>query len=818
MENRSTFTQIKSFILVACLGLSAASYAGAPAGYFTLQNNQLTISGGSGSSFSTQTATISADGVVTTIANVPSTNGVGIPSFAFTLVPNGVIPDGSYDFRVGVTIDDNANARRMEAKIDKLTLTVAGSTVTGTIPAAGNNLRVLGRDGGNTLQVDLTTPNNQQSGPITVSGGTVSFNASTLIDRIRSSTTTAFDTYILKEFDQPATYTYHIAVSQLSGGPATLQFGTTQPAFTALKQVGVDVSAPATFELLSSAFATDFNPAYFVKGQFNVVYIAPSSSGGGGGGTSTAVTQGTASLEQELASIPAIVAGTPPSADTVSKIETAVSNASNVAAQAAAAAAAGTLTPSQAIATLLQSNKAVELAGQAKQAGANSSTSTSTSVLTNIANVFSGLSTSGTTLTDNEKTQLAAEAKKAIDNAKALIKEGEGGTTQAELIALVDAGAQLLNNISKLNSNTVPDDVLSSVNALSSNAINNSLQGNSAAGNIDRNDPVAVRNFLQTNPAAKSTAVANTPKAEPSLKFTITFALRTLEQSCQSVDSQFLEAVKQQVRNASGSINSVIEVTTNCANLGQSQAIVLGGNVLNATSTPTISVAADGRFTYATSTDKYIGRSVIRLVPDSIPTGTSALPNGKTLLVQAGIATEVSPTALDEASFGAAVSSAGFQLSYNDNGSIAIDLGNNETFSGAFAYDNLGTATSCGALTFTAPTGSPTDADYAFIANCADGVKQRITPFANTDAFYTTLANEGINATTDRNTGIVTIPNIGNFKPSFFVTPLSLNDTAYYNATKNADGIAFRALDANGDGKTDYEIISATGVQTMYGL
>ena len=104
------------------------------------------------------------------------------------------------------------------------------------------------------------------------------------------------------------------------------------------------------------------------------------------------------------------------------------------------------------------------------------------------------------------------------------------------------------------------------------------------------------------------------------------------------------------------------------------------------------------------------------------------------------------------------------------------------------------------------------------MVNCADGAKQRITPFTNASGFYTTLANAGMNASTDRNTGIVTIANIGNFKPSFFVTALSSNDAAYYEATKNIDGIAFRATDANADGKTDYEIISAKGVQLMYGL
>jgi len=112
----------------------------------TLQNNQLQISAGSGTTFSSQTPTIGSDGVVATISNVPTTNGVGIPSFAFTILPTGV-NDGTFDFRVGVVfVDANIPNRRMEAEIGQLRLTVTGGVITGTIPGS-QTLRVLGRNG-----------------------------------------------------------------------------------------------------------------------------------------------------------------------------------------------------------------------------------------------------------------------------------------------------------------------------------------------------------------------------------------------------------------------------------------------------------------------------------------------------------------------------------------------------------------------------------------------------------------------------------------------------------------------------------------------
>ena len=549
-----------------------------------------------------------------------------------------------------------------------------------------------------------------------------------------------------------------------------------------------------------------------MKGEFNVVF----SSGNSGGGSTTTVTQGTSNLNNEVDSIPTITAGTPPSAAVVAQVDTAVNNAASLAAQASASAAAGTLSAGDAVSLLTAVNKTVAVASQAKQAGSTSGTSTAVSALTNIASIFDGLSKNPTAVTSAQRALLATEAQKAIDNAKGLIKTGgTGATTQGELIALVDAGAKLLEKVTLLNNNQVPSDVITAIKGLSTSAIKNSLQGELAGSAIDTDNPVAVRNFLQTNAGAMSKAVEQSVKVSFNSSFTLDVSSVTA--TCAEFNSGLQTSIVAAFAATLSLDPSRVAVSSDCPT-EISSALKAGGNLFAATESPDIAIDSAGRLTYTNGTEKYIGKSIVRFVPEEIPEGVSRLPNGKTLSVRFGVATEVAPAAFDEASFSAAVSGAGFTLSYKDNGSIAIVLNNNETFSGAFAYDNLGTTTSCGAVSFTAPTGSPTDADYAFIANCADGATQRITPFANTDAFYTTLANAGISASTDRNTGIVTIPAVGSFKPSFFVTPLSVNDAAYYNANKNTDGIAFRAKDANGDGKTDYDMISATGVQTMYGL
>src|SRR5690606_24745612 len=132
---------------------------------------------------------------------------------------------------------------------------------------------------------------------------------------------------------------------------------------------------------------------------------------------------------------------------------------------------------------------------------------------------------------------------------------------------------------------------------------------------------------------------------------------------------------------------------------------------------------------------------------------------------------------------------------------ISIDLRNGERFSGVFAYDNLdGQSTdACGAISIVDPIGNPASAGYAFGVNCANGVEQHVAPYIDNIAFYDTLLAEGFEATTDRSTGIITIAGVGRFKPSFFTLPLSSADATYRSNNALANGIAVRALDANGD-------------------
>ena len=72
------------------------------------------------------------------------------------------------------------------------------------------------------------------------------------------------------------------------------------------------------------------------------------------------------------------------------------------------------------------------------------------------------------------------------------------------------------------------------------------------------------------------------------------------------------------------------------------------------------------------------------------------------------------------------------------------------------------------------------------------------------------------NISTNLETGVITIDGF-QFKPDYFLTPLSSEDSVYLTLN-GIQGVAFRATDANDDGRTDYEVITESGVQVFYSL
>ena len=232
--------------------------------------------------------------------------------------------------------------------------------------------------------------------------------------------------------------------------------------------------------------------------------------------------------------------------------------------------------------------------------------------------------------------------------------------------------------------------------------------------------------------------------------------------------------------------------------------------------------AVTGAITISVPGETYAGMVLaVRTVPASVPNGLRLRTDGRFTLVSDGTAMDIAATAFSVGGFIEVAETAGFGFTQNDNASFSLDLGSDQTFVGAFAYDNLADAdidSACGTISVTNPEGLLNSASYAFGINCANGVTQKVVPFAAESNFLPSLRAAGMTATADRSTGVISVNGVELLKPGFFTAAPTTDELTYHAANTDSLGIAMQILDINDDGVDDYKVISATTVQIMYGV
>lgn len=786
-------SSIVQFTLVTFLCLLTSI---AQAQNIIVQNNELTLTGGSGANLATQALTISEAGLVGTFTDLLSTGGFGIPGFNFTLAPDSVA-DGQYHYRVGVTIDDDASHRRLEAKIEDLVLTVNGSTFTGSIPAASNpnGLYLLGRDSDNVYQLLIKVANDQTSGPFSVSGANISFNSATLIDRIKSASNRSFEINILNGFNQTASYSYRIAVQQTSTtapGNPTLQIGTTQSSFVALPKVvsgtasGNDVQSSTAFELSSGELSSDFPSAFSISGRFKVnIYDISADSN---------------SLTSEIANISLPSTGEV-SADTKLALYAAMSKAVTLLTNTEKEVKAGNLQTDAALSAIAAVNSALAKVTSANISSAGngvSPSSTSIGAVANIAKVIAALPSTSSALTTSQKDQISTLVTSTVSHVANVLKEG---ISRSSVNGLVTVTSQLVTN-TLITTGDLQQEVTDQLKAMGNKAgtVYVAALPTGAFGAGDITSLEGIKALADTSPTVKD----NVLKASPTIA------------SGNTTDNSFTTGIKT---SKAGEIAGALALLVIVAE-DSPAAIESGGNLLNVNQAITSEFVPDSMFVNLRSGNEIYAAQLdtVRVASDLLSDGASFLPNGQQLAVKDGIAIEIGGAPVNNTLFTEALTNAGYTLDYVVGGNFSIGLPNNERFSGTFPLQKVSASGECTSVSFTTGTGAVNVASYAFEMLCNNGVTQRILPVVLDQAFYTTVADAGIEASTDKKTGIVTIPGVGSFKPSFFVMPHTAADTIDYNASKNAEGIGFRASDKNSDGKVDYEILSSDGVQVLYSL
>ena len=211
----------------------------------------------------------------------------------------------------------------------------------------------------------------------------------------------------------------------------------------------------------------------------------------------------------------------------------------------------------------------------------------------------------------------------------------------------------------------------------------------------------------------------------------------------------------------------------------------------------------------------------VKAVPDGVSASLDMLSDGRVVIVtEEGLALEVAPTASDLVSFAYGVEEASFPLTLRDDGSFELSLAGEDKFTGSFTYEDAtsNSTEACGDVTFAADSTEVNAPSYAFTMTCENGDSQRIVPFVADSNFYESVDDANITVMTDRNTGIITVTGIGQFKPSFFSTSPSDAEAVFQAQNADINGIAYMPVDANGDGKMDYKIVSETRVQVMYAI
>ncbi len=479
---------------------------------------------------------------------------------------------------------------------------------------------------------------------------------------------------------------------------------------------------------------------------------------------------------------------------------------------------AKTLAPASVLSTLVTATAVLEKAGMATQTSGATAQAENASVSTidNIAKVLDALSVSSTPLSIAQKEQVSTLATNTVVSASNLITEN---TSPTAVLRVVNVTSELLKSTNSTTGEIKQEmvDKLKTLGQSAARALVSSLPP-SITGADFTVSVESIRTLVNSSPTAKASVIKGTPN---------------LLGSSDVPTAQISEGTKRlpSQRNALSPISPVaFSLVSKVFNFGTGFSSNLNWADLDANGTNKSVESLEGNISVVSVPDtsfievragkeKYIGLlESVRIVPDLVPEGVSYLPNGQVLVVSGGYALEIGGAPANNASFTQAITKAGYELNYLQGGNISISLSNSQRFAGSFAFENLEASGTCSSVTFTAPAGTNTSADYAFEMVCNNGVKQRITPAIEDPAFYTTASAAGIETSTNKDTGIVTLAGVGQFKPSYFVNSLSEADTTYLNVTKNSEGIAFRVKDANGDGKMDYEVISSSGVQILFGL
>lgn len=765
MKNKPSSQKRLAQAVIATMMIGWGAHASA--NDFALVNNGLTISVGNDiiatATLTNTGAGATASGILTTTSlpqvTVNSSNlSSGIPTFSFNLTLPAGAAAGSHTFRVGLVIIDEADPtnRRFEAYINNLVLNVAaGGAVTGTIGA--QDMFVAAKKGTATFNAAIN--NATANGPVSVNGSSITLSGSQAVSELRSRNNAVINS-VLNDFALNGTFTFRVIVEQVSksGPPADARLALASG--TALTAI----NGGTLYTLLGSPFGTS---SFAIQGRFQAV-------------------------------------------------------------------AAAVVTPPAAVPAATVTNTTASANDFAQQIAAGNTTAAATALASAASNIGS-IATSvqgGAALTQVQVTAVQGAVATVLDNTTALLTAA--GSNSATFTSAVNSVIQILDDI-KTARVPATDTLVEKVQSVAVAVVGALIQNNLAALGLQSGaSQDQIRSALAANNAILDTILDSALPIPPFVVESQAVVNARVEASLPGGAPASLAAKLGQV--ISGTLLAPDSFRAGGVSIGQLLRLLFTGATtslsINDQRNGTISAATVGEVGIVSDSassvvkitlpsESYAGMiSSVKAVAAGVPPGITFRRDGSALIVTSAVAIELSPISLDLIRFAAAVESSGYGFNVRSDGSLSFDLGQGNRFGGVFAYDNLTgkDLSTCGTLSIVNPTGAETSPQYAFGVNCSSGIQQRVVPYIENENFFASLDANKIPYSVDRNTGVITSQGNGRFKPSFFVSPRTAAEVTYHTANKNAQGIAFQALDVNGDGRMDFKVISLTGTQVLFGV
>ncbi len=783
-----------------------------------IASNSVTVSN-QGGSFTATALSVNGEGNVASVSGIPTSGPLDFPTFSFDMV-NNAVPAGVYTFTAGFAIDHAASSRRLEISVPGITLNINGDTLTGSV--SNPSITLIGRSGDGSVTVKKTGVN--VVGTMSITDSTFKFDADDMLQEIKDEGGILGD--VINTIDVAnQTYNYTFVLKQTGG--SAVQFGISPGAsFDAFP------TSTADFILNSNDLQATFTGGYKLNGAltFGTATSGGGDTGGdtGGGGTTTTPDEEVQDVADTVNNIDVPTTGTVDDS-TVNQVNDALTNTTTLGDSIESGLTAGTTSVSTTLDYLNTTSTAIDKAGTTNttnttSGGTTVSTTTVTTSVDKITSVIKTLS-STTTLSEDQKTTLTNTTTNTLTSLSKVVVAPTTNTTSTTSL-LTSASNLLIESVAATG--TLTQAMSDAGRTLAQTALRTTVsllasQTSSDISGTDVSNVAQAQVLLQSNKRLLSKVLdtVSIPLGETAAQTQAKQA--TLQSNLLATGLSGNSASTLSQNLASRKNPSTVTVPTTAGSTTVSQILTtglsasVGGNVEISSDDNNVTSLVTGGTTYPVSVKK------IALVPEEIPEGITTLPNGDVLSVSNGVATTLSPSAKDPVAISSALNGIDSNLvvDQDSDGKLTFTGADNVKFAGTFAFDTTPTTVSgpdtVGSTVFVAPTGSPSDPGYSFKVNYDDGTSQNISPVISEPNFYGSLGGFGLDVSTDRSTGVITAGSTS-LKPDYFIRSLSEADQQFLDANGDSNGIAYRQVDANNDGITDYEVISSRGVQLVYGV